>query len=295
MRSSLTRCQSLCRRFCPLLALPVIWLLRIVWPPGFVIREERLPARALRPSAAGPLRLLHASDFHLNQGRLAVNRLRRVVAAARQRGADLALLTGDFELPASPELRATALELLQEWRGLMPLYACLGNHDYKDDHVDLLRDLRGIGVRLLVNESVTITVNGQAWRLAGVGDFWKADLAPEKCLLTQDAPGAWSEPTLLLVHNPDALLLRLQPFAWTVAFSGHAHGGQFRMPFTNWYPVAPLRHNHLARPGRHELAPGQTLCESAGVGNFLGIRLNSPGDVIFLTIEEEPDPRGSAH
>ncbi|NMA41672.1 MAG: hypothetical protein GX937_16000, partial [Lentisphaerae bacterium] len=45
-------------------------------------------------------------------------------------------------------------------------------------------------------------------------------------------------------------------------------------------------HNHLARPGLHEIAPGQTLCESAGVGNFLGIRINSPGDAIFLSIDD---------
>ena len=284
VRSCLTRCQCIGRSLCPLLALPVIWLLRIAWPPSFVFRTERLAAGALRPAASGPLRILHASDFHLNQGRLAVNRLRRVVAAARERGADLAVLTGDFELPTPAARRAEALELLSELCRLMPVYACLGNHDYKVDHQELISDLRQAGVRLLVNEAVTVTVNSQELRLAGVGDFWKSDLAPEKCLSSKDVAEAWAMPTLLLVHNPDAILLHLQKFAWTVAFSGHAHGGQFRMPFTNWYPLAPIRHNRLARPGLHELAPGQTLCESAGVGNFLGIRINSPGDAVFLDI-----------
>jgi len=285
VRSCLTRWQRICRSLCPLLAAPIVWLLRLVWPPKFAFRTERLAGSALRP-AAGTLRILHASDLHLRQGRLAVQRLRRVVEAARERGADLALLTGDFELPVSATRRTEALGLLSELCSLMPAYACLGNHDYKTDQQDLLCDLRQCGVIVLVNEAATVKVNGQEMHLVGVGDFWKSDLAPEKCLSLKEDDDAWAVPTLLLVHNPDAILLHLQKFAWTVAFSGHAHGGQFRVPFTNWYPLAPIRHNHLARPGLHELAPGRTLCESAGVGNFLGIRINSPGDAIFLSIDE---------
>jgi len=285
VRSCLTRWQRIGRSLFPLLAVPVVWLLRLICPPHFAFRTERLAGSALRPTA-GPLRILHASDLHLSQGRLAVRRLRRVVDAARERGADLAVLTGDFELPVSASRRAEALELLSELCSLMPAYACLGNHDYKIDQQDLLRDLRQCGIRVLVNEAVTVTVQGQELRLAGVGDFWKSDLAPEKCLSLKEDDDAWAVPTLLLVHNPDAILMYLQKFAWTVAFSGHAHGGQLRVPFTNWYPMAPIRHNHLARPGLHELASRRTLCESAGVGNFLGIRINSSGDAIFLSIDE---------
>ncbi|NLF61422.1 MAG: hypothetical protein GX574_09750 [Lentisphaerae bacterium] len=285
VRSCLTRWQCICRSLCPLLAAPVVWLLRLVWPPKFAFRAERLDGSALRPPA-GALRVLHASDLHLSQGRLAVRRLRRVVEAAHERGADLAVLTGDFELPISVPRRVEVMGLLSELCSLMPTYACLGNHDYKIDQQDLLRDLRQCGVVVLVNEAVTVTINGQELRLVGVGDFWKSDLAPEKCLSLKEDDNAWAVPTLLLVHNPDAILMYLQKFAWTVAFSGHAHGGQLRVPFTNWYPLAPIRHNYLARPGLHEIAPGQTLCESAGVGNFLGIRINSQGDAIFLSIDE---------
>ncbi len=285
VRSCLTRWQCICRSLCPLLAAPVVWLLRLVWPPKFAFRAERLDGSALRPPA-GALRVLHASDLHLSQGRLAVRRLRRVVEAAHERGADLAVLTGDFELPISVPRRVEVMGLLSELCSLMPTYACLGNHDYKIDQQDLLRDLRQCGVVVLVNEAVTVTINGQELRLVGVGDFWKSDLAPEKCLSLKEDDNAWAVPTLLLVHNPDAILMYLQKFAWTVAFSGHAHGGQLRVPFTNWYPLAPIRHNYLARPGLHEIAPGQTLCESDGVGNFLCIRIIRQGDAIFLSIDE---------
>ena len=107
-------------------------------------------------------------------------------------------------------------------------------------------------------------------------------MKPALCMkAAADAPR--DKLVLLLSHNPDTARLLL-PFTWDVQFSGHAHGGQLKLPFRECYPFAPLDDKRLARPGLHEIAPGRFLCETGGVGGFLGIRINSPPDVTILDI-----------
>ena len=44
----------------------------------------------------------------------------------------------------------------------------------------------------------------------------------------------------MLCHNPDAKEI-LRPFDWDVMLCGHTHGGQLRIPFTNYAPLAPVK------------------------------------------------------
>ena len=89
---------------------------------------------------------------------------------------------------------------------------------------------------------------------------------------------------LLLDHNPDHLL-KLQDYDWDVAFSGHAHGGQIKIPFIEWRPHTNLENNHLARPGIHEIFPKRYLCESVGLGNLYELRIFCKPDITILDIK----------
>lgn len=239
----------------------------------------------------GPLRILHLSDPHLGS-KSALRRLDHAISLGLAQQPDLALFTGDFHLSDMGDLRAGTIAALSRLGAAVPTYACLGNHDYAaGEHgktqqksqtmvADLKECLAECQIRLLQNQRQEIAIKGQRLAIVGLGDWWWGDMKSKKCLKKAGGEGL---PVLLMSHNPDTHVF-LQDLGWNVMFSGHAHGGQFRIPFTQCYPLAPLRDRSLARPGLHVLKQGRVLCESAGIGAYLGVRLNSPADVTMLEI-----------
>ncbi|HQL09202.1 MAG TPA: metallophosphoesterase [Lentisphaeria bacterium] len=257
------------------------------------LRRWPLDGQELPVPMTGPLRILHLTDPHLS-GNAAVRRLENAISLGLAQQPDLALFTGDFEFDDREDLSAAVHAALLRLGTAVPTYACLGNHDYASgEHGKAVRkpqsrlaDIRAClakcQIQLLQNQRQEIVIRGQRLAIVGLGDWWWGDMKGKKCL---KMAGSEDLPVLLMSHNPDTHVF-LQPFAWNVMFSGHAHAGQFRLPFTQRYPFAPLRDRSLARPGLHALKGGRVLCESAGVGAYLGVRLNSPADVTVLDIGE---------
>ena len=237
-----------------------------------------------------PLRVLHISDTHLING-AAVKRLHKALDLALPHSPDIAVITGDFGVMRDEDPnRLLAVSYLQVLSQAMPTFACLGNHDYRLDHQKkgypdplVLKLLTEANITLLHNESKSIIVNGQHITLVGMQDYWHGDPKPQDCLPTIDAPREDIH-ILLLDHNPDHLL-KLQDYDWDVAFSGHAHGGQIKIPFIEWRPHTNLENNHLARPGIHEIFPKRFLCESVGLGNLYELRIFCKPDITLLDIK----------
>jgi predicted MPP superfamily phosphohydrolase len=265
------------------------------------LRHWQLDGRTLPVPMTGPLRVLHLTDPHLNN-KLAVRRLENAITLGLAQQPDLALFTGDFEFAKREVLSADVQAALLRLGTAVPTYACLGNHDYADDEygrtarkpqarlIDTKAALAKCRIQLLQNQRQETVIRGQRLAIVGLGDWWRGDMKGKKCLKKS---GDEALPVLLMSHNPDTHVF-LQQFAWNVMFSGHAHAGQFRLPFTQCYPFAPLHDRSLARPGLHALKSGRVLCESAGVGAYLGLRINSPADVTVLDIGEEASADASS-
>lgn len=257
------------------------------------LRHWRLDGCSLPVPMTGPLRVLHLTDPHL-VSRSAVRRLENAITLGLTQQPDLALFTGDFEFADCEDLGADVQAALLRLSAAVPTYACLGNHDYDDEYgraahksqaslADLKSCLAKCRIQLLQNQRQEIVIRGQRLAIVGLGDWWRGDMKGKKCL---KKVGDEDLPVLLMSHNPDTHV-SLQQFAWNVMFCGHAHAGQLRLPFTQCYPFAPLHDRSLARPGLHALAGGRVLCESAGVGAYLGVRVNSPADATVLDIGED--------
>ncbi len=237
-----------------------------------------------------PLRVLHISDTHLVNG-AAVKRLHKALDLALPHSPDIAVITGDFGVmrDENPN-RLIAVTYLQLLSQAMPTFACLGNHDYRLDSQKkgypdplVLKFLAEANITLLQNEPQSLIVNGQRIVIAGMEDFWHGNPDPQDCLPLIDESRE-DVHYLLLDHNPDHLL-KLQDYDWDIAFSGHAHGGQIKIPFIEWRPHTNLENNHLARPGIHEIFPKRYLCESVGLGNLWELRMFCKPDITILDIK----------
>ena len=283
------------RRFIFLFAVPLVicvflWAVRKEASDVQLQRVE-LKKEDFRIPFKKPLRVLHISDTHLVNG-AAVKRLHKALELALPHSPDIAVLTGDFGIsPKNDEQDyLLALSYFQLLSQAMPTFACLGNHDYRINPKQypppgpaVLKFLADANITLLQNESTSLIINGQRIVIVGMEDYWKGRPNAQGCLPLIDEPRE-DVHYLLLDHNPDHLL-KLQDYDWDVAFSGHAHGGQIKIPFIEWRPHTNLENNHLARPGIHEIFPKRYLCESVGLGNQWELRIFCKPDITILDIK----------
>jgi predicted MPP superfamily phosphohydrolase len=101
---------------------------------------------------------------------------------------------------------------------------------------DLLRILDEEGVRVLQDEHVELTAHGSPFAVVGLRDVF---------LFDADCDAAWDGlaeqvPTIAMAHSPDSLPGIARRGA-RVAFFGHTHGGQVRLPFVG----AVVTRSHL--------------------------------------------------
>ena len=172
------------------------------------------------PSKFEGFTILQLSDLHadMNPGPM-----RRLVELLGEVKYDVCVLTGDYRGetfgPFDAALEGVALvrSHLKE-----PVYGVLGNHDT----IRMVPGLEEMGIRMLLNESETITLDGQRIHLAGIDDahYYRADnIQNAASKIPHD------EFSILLSHTPE--IYRQAAHAdFKLLLSGHTHGGQVCLP-----------------------------------------------------------------
>lgn len=222
----------------------IILLVRALWEPTSlecqtiqVVLAEPAPELAVRP-----LRLLLFSDLHAEYFRV---RRDRFLAACAEARPDVILFAGDLAGHAT-HLTA-ALDLMRQIRLLpelqdCPFLAVRGNHDTPEAASGLVE----IGITVLENDCLAVSIRGQSWLFMGFPDLQAGNTDISGVLHQAEATGIPPERRLALAHNPDTLLCLP---AGTIAFflAGHFHGGQIWLPFHLEFYL--LRSEKLARVG----------------------------------------------
>jgi predicted MPP superfamily phosphohydrolase len=223
----------------------------------------------IRAPVARPLTVALLSDLHLNGEDHEVGEM---LAILRRERPDVILLAGDLtSLDGNDEIYAAALGRLAAPLGV---WMVPGNWDYWLP----IGDLRGLceraGARLLVNAAAEVAPG--IW-LAGLDDAVGG--APDARQALEPLPAeAW---VMGLVHCPvgfDDLAGRC-----AVAFAGHTHGGQVRLPGLPpaWLPAGSG--GYVA--GWYE-RNGSRLYVSRGLGaKTLPVRLFCRPEVALFTLD----------
>lgn len=172
------------------------------------------------------VRILLLTDFHSNNyGKNASKIMKKV----RSVSPDIVLLGGDIYDDVLPEDNADTFV-----RVLAGEYRCFyvtGNHEYWSKNVDGIKEnLRNLGVIVLEGDCETVSVNGQDINICGVDD----PVYDYERMYTQLQYAAMASNngnfTVLLSHRPE-LVDEYAKYNFDVVLSGHAHGGQIRIPF----------------------------------------------------------------
>ncbi|HEY4302166.1 MAG TPA: phosphodiesterase YaeI [Candidatus Didemnitutus sp.] len=255
---------------------------RLVEPEWLDVTHRRV---VLGPAPGVTLRVLHLSDLHASDV-VPLALLQRAVTLGLAQRPDVIFVTGDFVTRRWNDFAAYA-EILRPLSAAAPTFACPGNHDGGSwaarigGYADLSRVgelATAAGIDLLCNQAREISIAGRTWQIIGVGDYWSGACHPDIAFAGLSA--RLDVTRLVLSHNPDSKDLLL-PREWPIAFFGHTHGGQFRLPILG-APFAPVQDKRFIA-GLYRWND-RWLHVSRGVGNLHGIRFNCRPEVTLLEL-----------
>jgi hypothetical protein len=188
------------------------------------IKEIPLTIHKKVTGATG-LKILMASDIHL--GALIGERQElKLVRIINEQKPDLVLLCGDLvDGDIGPVLRKNLGRHIQEIRTPLGVYAITGNHEYIGGIQNTLPYLKGINIKMLVDEVITLP-NGI--QLVGRADrdsrrMGGADSLHALKTLVRDLDH--TKPVIVMNHQPFHLDEAVEAGA-DLHLSGHTHNGQ---------------------------------------------------------------------
>jgi predicted MPP superfamily phosphohydrolase len=228
------------------------------------VRLKRLPA------AFDGFTILHITDLHADLNPPAMGVLADLVSRLEY---DVCVLTGDYRARTFGPFDAA----LQQMAGLctqlaQPIYAVLGNHD----SIRMLPGMESMGVRMLINEMVSIRRDAQTIHLAGVDDahYYRMDN------LANAAGGADADALCILLSHTPEIYRQAMHAGVDLMLCGHTHGGQICLP--GGIPITlDSRCPRFMGAGAWEYR-GMQGYTSTGAGScIVPVRLNCPPEVVL--------------
>lgn len=209
--------------------LPVLAILAIL---TLIALDERLILRTytvVSPKLTAEVRLAVVTDFHSSDN------AEKVAAMVASCAPDAVLLVGDmFDDDTANRPTERTLSLMRQLSALYPCYYVSGNHEAWTGEMDALyQQTEEAGVMVLRMSSGVLTVRGQRIALCGIPDpyemvFSGAPDTEEQIRQAMENVDS-ADFTVLLAHRPE-LLAKYAQFPLDLVVSGHAHGGQVRIP-----------------------------------------------------------------
>lgn len=260
------------------------------------------------PAALDGLRIVQLTDLHVGP-HTSRPQLARIAAMVRDAKPDILAYTGD-QVDDYPHDVDDLGEAFGDLTAPLGVYAIAGNHDVYAGWSEVRRGLEALGIRVLVNESVRLSLKGADVWLAGTGDpagnqfvrgtetridgVGTAPSSADDGIISQSgAPdiartmatiprGAFS---VVLAHNP-ALFKYLAERGANVVLSGHTHHGQFSIPSKNWSLASMFLEYAMGTYERN----GSLLYVSPGT-NYWGIpfRIGAWPEVTLIKLESDSD------
>ncbi len=250
---------------------------RYVEPFRWDITEIELAIAGLDPAFDG-YRIAHLSDFHVDSV-TTYERLYEVATIANEWNPDLYALTGDF-VTAGKSFDARALTaILAAMRAPDGKLAVLGNHDRRG-HLHVVRKaLADGGVSELDNSVVTVTRGDAALHIGGVNSFYRRQARLDQVLAKLPDEGT----ALLLAHEPDFADVAAPTQRFALQLSGHAHGGQVRIPYFTRFGLPMYGERYISGL---KLVGDMLLYVSRGLGmTSAPIRFNCPPEIVLITLK----------
>ena len=238
------------------------------------------------PEAFTGFRIAQVSDLHnaeFGDGN------EKLIELLSQTDPDIIVITGDLIDSRHTDIEI-ALEFARQAINIAPIYYVSGNHEARvREYEDLKMGLAEAGVNVLEDQKVQITREGESITLMGIDDpsfqedylFGDSESVARQAIT--DLQNESDRYTILLSHRPELFDLYVDT-GMDLVLSGHAHGGQFRLPFIGGL-VAPNQGFFPKYDAGLFSVDSTNMIVSRGVGNsIIPIRFNNRPEIILVTL-----------
>ena len=266
-----------------------ILLILIVWTAwgnaALELNTYTISSRGL-PDAFDGYRIAQVSDLHnaeFGDGN------QRLLDMLREAEPDMIAITGDL-IDSRKTNIAVALAFAEEAVRIAPCYYVSGNHEARvPEYRELKAGLEAAGVTVLDDARVEIEISGKSITIIGVNDpsFLADYLTSDAAVMDRKLSELSSEDasfTILLSHRPE-LFDTYAAHDMDLVLTGHAHGGQFRLPLIGGL-IAP---NQGLFPKYDDglYSEGNTnMIVSRGLGNsIIPFRFNNRPEVVLIELK----------
>lgn len=236
------------------------------------------------PQAFSGLTIAQVSDLH---NATFGNENQELVDKITQSHPEIIVVTGDIIDSRRTDLDV-AYNFLESATKISPVYYVSGNHEARlSQYNDFQSSLETIGVHVLDNTSIVLTKENASISLVGVEDPLFQHSKSEEDAMNMNLNTALTDVEgfkILLSHRPEHVDL-YQEKAIDLVFSGHAHGGQVRLPIIGGMIAPDQGLFPKYTEGTYDKGD-TTLVVSRGLGNSLfPLRINNRPELVIVTLE----------
>ena len=237
------------------------------------------------PESFNGYRIAHISDVHNTKNK-------DLIPLLIESKLELIAITGDLIDSRNTNVKV-ALEFVQEAMKIAPCYYVTGNHESRVNEYEELRNgLIDLGVILLENQKIELLKDQDKITILGLNDpSFETDylFGDDKTLISNYLNILSKENdnfTILLSHRPELFDIYVE-YNINLILSGHAHGGQFCLPFVGGV-VAPNQGLFPEYDSGLFTMNDTNMIVSKGIGNsIIPLRFNNRPEIIIIELKNK--------
>ncbi|WP_415333832.1 metallophosphoesterase [Clostridium perfringens] len=193
------------------------------------------------------INVVHLSDLHGKEFGKNNEKLKRLILKEKP---DLVVATGDM-IDSSLKNMEGVIDFLSDLSKCVKVVYISGNNEQRCKKAEyIFESLKSKGVIVLRNEIITLSLSGVKVNILGMFEKPKGDL--HSSLKKINGSYAYEDShklfkrlesleglKIVLSHYPELFEAEYSKYDFHIMFSGHAHGGQFRIPIVKRGLIAP--------------------------------------------------------
>ena len=235
------------------------------------------------PSNFNDYKIIHLSDIHNTESKKLKKDLVKKITSEKP---NIIVITGDLIDSRRTDIDS-ALNFVKELRKIAPIYYVIGNHETRLKDLDkVIKKLKDAKVIVLDNKVETIKIEDEVINIMGINDpnlYNSKKLAKTINKNINNINYDKNNYTILLSHRPEYYDIYVQNKI-DLVLTGHAHGGQIRIPFIGGL-FAPSQGLFPKYTSGSFTKDKTTMIVSRGIGNSLfPFRINNRPDLVVITL-----------
>lgn len=267
-----------------LLILILIFIFWIIWTNiNITTTYFQIKSKKIQPDF-DEFKIAHISDLHNRQWD------DNLISKIKDEKPNIIAITGDLVDSRKTDF-GIALEFIQEASNIAPIYYVTGNHEARlaDEYNILKEELENLGVTMMDNQYYFVEKGNEKLQIIGIQDpdfverTGNTNIQGDIIRVKLNELINKNYYSIVLSHRPEHFEQYVNTGA-DLILTGHAHGGQVRIPFVGGI-IAP---NQGIFPkyseGIHNIK-NTNMIVSRGLGNsVIPIRINNIPELVIITL-----------